>query len=93
MNWRESEGGREGERKTTFFFSARIFLSMSGADDSDFELSVASVEEVATTRDSEIAMPLICFVTLSTASFGLSVSPASSSICKPFPLSFVVLAC
>jgi len=90
---------RERERKT-FFFSARIFLSMSGADDSGCELSLAFVDGAA--DDSEIAMPLICFVTLSTESLclsaleerTLSISAApASSISRPFPLSFVELAC
>ena len=90
---------RERERKT-FFFSARIFLSMSGADDSGCELSLAFVDGAA--DDSEIAMPLICFVTLSTESLCLSVleertlsvsAAPASSISRPFPLSFVELAC
>jgi hypothetical protein len=73
---------------------------MSGADDSGCELFVVFVDGVAC--DSEIAMPLICFVTLSTESFclsvleerALSVSPTSvPSISVLFPLSFAELAC
>jgi hypothetical protein len=73
---------------------------MSGADDSGCELSLAFVD--AAVGDSEIAMPFISFVTLSTESLclsvfeerTLSVSPAPApSISRPFPLSFVELAC